>query len=130
MTTDKPEIDTKGIDFGATEARILAHAQEVELVARDHHVVESKKAPAKTADVVAEVMKKIASGHFHVNQLGDLIMAPRFKVRRKPHKWLHPTKGWRMFARPRGTNKRRKLIPAGACQVRGSHEYNRLGYGR
>jgi hypothetical protein len=23
--------------------------------------------------------------------------------------WLHPTKGWRKFARPRGTNRRRRL---------------------
>jgi hypothetical protein len=35
----------------------------------------------------------------------------------------HPTKGYRGFARPRGTNTRRKLIPTGACLVPLSHEH-------
>lgn len=33
------------------------------------------------------------------------------------HRFLHPTKGWRMFARPRKTNRRRKLIPQGVLLV-------------
>lgn len=36
---------------------------------------------------------------------------------RTHHPFCHPTKGWRYFARPRGTNKRRKLIPQGANLV-------------
>jgi hypothetical protein len=33
--------------------------------------------------------------------------------------WLHPTKGWRKFARPRGTNKRRVLSPAAKDFING-----------
>jgi hypothetical protein len=40
-----------------------------------------------------------------------------------PHPFLHPTKGWRNFARPAGTNRRRKLIPTGFLMVRKSRSY-------
>jgi hypothetical protein len=46
--------------------------------------------------------------------------APRTRTH---HPWLHPTKGWRMFSRPRGTNKRRKLIPQGLLCVFGSADH-------
>lgn len=42
---------------------------------------------------------------------------------RTTHPFLHPTKGWRNFARPAGTNRRRKLIHQGWLSVRKSHAY-------
>lgn len=57
---------------------------------------------------------------------GDYLEHDRAARKRNlPHPWLHPTKGWRNFARPSGTNRRRRLIPVGAGMVPGSHEYNR-----
>ena len=41
-----------------------------------------------------------------------------------PRDWLHPTKGWRGFSRPRGTNKRRKLITQGWLMIPGTREHN------
>lgn len=53
-------------------------------------------------------------------QGGDLIHpTPTASRRNRPHPWLHPTKGWRNFARPRKTNRRRKLIPQGRLEVFG-----------
>lgn len=39
------------------------------------------------------------------------------KIIRTTHPWLHPTKGWRHFARPAGTNRRRRLIFQGQLMV-------------
>lgn len=61
----------------------------------------------------------------------DLIGMEAAEPKRKGHHdWLHPTKGWRRFSRPTkcGTHRisRRRLITAGALQVPGSREGNRL----
>lgn len=42
---------------------------------------------------------------------------------RTHHPFLHPTKGWRSFARPGKANRRRKLIPTGVGMVPKSHAY-------
>lgn len=52
----------------------------------------------------------------------------RVEMIRTCHPFLHPTKGWRNFARPGKANRRRKLIPTGYLMVPKSHAYriNRL----
>lgn len=47
------------------------------------------------------------------------------KPKRAPrtHRFLHPTKGWRMFARHGKANRRRKLIRQGVLSVRNSHAF-------
>lgn len=58
---------------------------------------------------------------------GDIVdFDPEPPKVRTHHAWLHPTKGWRNFARPSGTNRRRRLIHQGALFVPGSREHNRL----
>ena len=52
--------------------------------------------------------------------MGDRIEHGDDRPKRTHHPWLHPTKGWRMFSRPRGTNKRRKLVKQGLLCVFGS----------
>lgn len=37
----------------------------------------------------------------------------------------HPTKGFRSLSVPRGTNKRRTLIPTGHLALKGCREFNR-----
>lgn len=44
------------------------------------------------------------------------------KVKRTHHQFIHPTKGWRMFARPGKANSRRKLIRQGMLMVPESHD--------
>jgi hypothetical protein len=44
---------------------------------------------------------------------------------RTAHPFLHPTKGWRRFARPGKANRRRKLIHQGYLMVKDSNAYNR-----
>lgn len=50
-------------------------------------------------------------------KVADTSSAPPRKIRTH-HPWLHPTKGWRMFSRPRKANRgRRKLIPLGKREL-------------
>lgn len=46
------------------------------------------------------------------------------KMIRTHHPFLHPTKGWRSFARPGKTNRRRKLIHQGALLVPESRAFH------
>jgi hypothetical protein len=41
------------------------------------------------------------------------------KFVRTTHPWLHPTKGWRQFARHGKANRRRKLVPQGQIYIYG-----------
>jgi hypothetical protein len=68
-----------------------------------------------------EIVKTIQMGD---SILGGAIGAEPVKLRTH-HKLIHPTKGWRGCSRPAGTNRRRRLIPALASSVPGSHEANR-----
>lgn len=45
------------------------------------------------------------------------------EMTRTHHPFLHPTKGWRSFARPGKANRRRKLIRVGAGMVPNSHAF-------
>jgi len=85
--------------------------------------VESIKAAA--AALVAAGAQDITTAQLAEIMVGDNA-AVEPEVRRTHHAWLHPRKGWRNFARPAGTNRRRRLIHMGALSVPKSHEYRRL----
>jgi hypothetical protein len=48
-------------------------------------------------------------GRVIVQQGGDILHPKAGRRHSGPHPWLHPTKGWRDNARPRKTNRRRRL---------------------
>ena len=80
------------------------------------------KAYEEMAGITPEQFEIIKTGHFHVAEEDTVVKAVDHAAEDKPkrrshHPWLHPTKGWRQFARPRKTNRRRKLIPVGRLMV-------------
>ena len=75
------------------------------------------KAYEETTRLTPEQFETIKTGHFHVTEEKKPTKMKRVKVGRTHHAFLHPTKGWRKFARPRKTNRRRKLIPMGRFLV-------------
>lgn len=75
-----------------------------------------------TADILAKVKEAFTvwTGNASLETTKAALMQavkPRKTRVSGIHPWLHPTKGWRDFARPRGTNKRRKLIRQGELMV-------------
>lgn len=81
---------------------------------RDYHFSEIA---GNVRDAIKNIADSVGDG-VKVVLGGDMLHPPRPEiVRRSAHPWLHPTKGWRQFARPRKTNRRRKLILQGRLMV-------------